>query len=235
MGVIFVDNNKSLDTNPYKNIYDIPLPSGFTRVNPEAKSFGKWLQDVKLKKDKKVYLLNGLPKHNQAAQFAVLDISIGTRDLQQCADAIIRLRAEYLFDLKEYRAIHFKDNNGTSYRFEKPYTRQNLLLYLQQVYGICGNASLSNQLYKQPIKTIQPGDVFIRGGFPGHSVIVMDVAKNEEGKKICLLAQSYMPAQDIHLLINPINDNRSPWYELNDEELIQTPEYTFRKEELKGW
>jgi len=221
--------------NPYKSINEIPVPAGFERLKLEDDSFGQWLLGVKLKKDKTVYLYNGITKQNQTAQFAVLDISIGTRNLQQCADAVMRLRAEYLFASKKYAAIHFKDNNGTDYQFTAPFTNKNLLLYLQRVFGMCGSASLAKQLHRKPIQTIMPGDVIIRGGYPGHAVMVMDVAQNEAGKKIYLLSQSYMPAQDIHLLVNPVNKLISPWYEVTEDEGIQTPEYNFRKDELKGW
>ena len=82
---------------------------------------------------------------------------------------------------------------------------------------------------------LEPGDVLIRGGFPGHAVIVMDVAKNKAGNKIYMLAQSYMPAQDIHVLNNPSDKALSPWYEVNDENEIITPEYVFKRDELKRW
>ena len=85
------------------------------------------------------------------------------------------------------------------------------------------------------MKTVLPGDVLIRGGFPGHAVIVMDVATNAAGNRIYLLAQSYMPAQDIHLLNNPSNKKISPWYLVNEEERIITPEYLFTTMELKKW
>ena len=100
---------------------------------------------------------------------------------------------------------------------------------------MCGTASLSKQLRTQDIINVEQGDVLIRGGFPGHAVIVMDIAINDTGNKIFLLAQSYMPAQDIHVLNNPSNKNLSPWYEVNDETIIETPEYTFTKYELKRW
>ena len=100
---------------------------------------------------------------------------------------------------------------------------------------MCGSASLAKQLNNKPFYDIEPGDVFIKGGFPGHAVIVMDVAVNSTGKKIFLLAQSYMPAQDIHLLLNHSNHSLSPWYEVNDEVIIETPEYTFTRHQLKGW
>ena len=55
-----------------------------------------------------------------------------------------------------------------------------------------------------PYTSLQPGDVFIKGGSPGHAVIVVDVAiYTQTGKKVFLLAQSYMPAQQIHILVNP--------------------------------
>jgi hypothetical protein len=107
---------------------------------------------------------------------------------------------------------------------------------MERVFGMCGSASLLKQLKAVTnFSAIQPGDVIIRGGFPGHAVIVVDAAENKKGKKIFMLAQSYMPAQDIHILVNPVNKNLSPWYEVDDEKKIMTPEYLFYKTELKRW
>ena len=82
---------------------------------------------------------------------------------------------------------------------------------------------------------MQPGDVLIRGGFPGHAVTVMDMAINPQGEKIYLLSQSYMPAQNIHILNNPTAADGSPWYQLSTTGIILTPEYRFYDHELKGW
>jgi hypothetical protein len=223
------------DINPYKNINEIPLPVGFTRLKESNGSFAQWLLNLPLKPNKTVYTFDGVAKANQTAQFAVLDISVGKKDLQQCADAVMRLRAEYLFAIKKFEAIHFTDNEGKGYQFNAPFTSGHLQQYLQGVFGMCGTASLAKQLKRISMTDIQPGDVLIRGGFPGHAVIVMDVAMNPSGEKIYLLAQSYMPAQDIHLLVNPSDKKLSPWYLVNAAELIQTPEYTFKNDELKRW
>ncbi|MEO6723610.1 MAG: DUF4846 domain-containing protein [Ferruginibacter sp.] len=221
--------------NPYATIKEIPMPAGFTRLSSNDLSFSNWLRQIRLKKDKIVYTFNGLPKRNQSAQFAVLDITVGNTDLQQCADAVMRLRAEYLFATNNYDAISFRDNEGKVYSFNPPYNRNNFSNYLNRVFGMCGSASLSKQLKSKTFDSITAGDVLIRGGFPGHAVIVMDVAINKEGKKIYLLAQSYMPAQDIHVLVNPMNRNLSPWYEADAGDVIETPEYIFSSRELKGW
>jgi hypothetical protein len=174
--------------NPYKTIKEIPLPPGFARVSAGDTSFAGWLLSLPLKKDKTVYLFNGMPKHNQTAQFAVLDITVGNTDLQQCADAVMRLRAEYLFAVKNFQEIHFWDNDGKLYQFNKPYNSEGLQTFFKKVFGMCGSASLSKQLHHISLEAIEPGDVLIRGGFPGHAVMVMDVAKNKDGKKsTCLL------------------------------------------------
>lgn len=221
--------------NPYFDIAAIPLPGGFKRLDTTANSFAQWLLHIHLKKDKTVYLYDGSKKQNLSAQFAVLDIPVGNKNLQQCADAVMRLRASYLFDQKKYDSIVLYDNEGKAYHFSQPYSNDNFNNYLQTVFGMCGTASLSKQLKKINLKDIEPGDVLIRGGFPGHAVIVIDVVINKDGQKKYMIAQSYMPAQNIHILLNFSATGKSPWYDVTDDDIIGTPEYTFYASELKRW
>jgi Domain of unknown function (4846) len=242
--VIFItacqlNDNKSLLTEPshsFKLTGDIEPPKGYKRVEYAKDSFGTWLRNIAIKKDTHVYLYDGSLKKNQSAQFAVLDITIGKKDLQQCADAVMRLRAEYLFSQKRYADIQFFDNEGKAYKWTGGADRAGFDRYLEHVFGWCGSASLAKQLKPAAqIKDIQPGDVFIKGGFPGHAMIVMDVAINDKGDKVFMLAQSYMPAQDIHIVRNPVNDRASPWYEIGDTKEITTPEWEFTIDQLRRW
>jgi len=241
-----------------KTILDrINVPEGFERVPLDENSFGYYLRKLPVKPDgTDVFLYNGEHKSNKV-HVAVIDMDIGYQDLQQCADAVIRLRAEYLFARKLYGLIHFKFTNGfradyakwaLGYRIDvqgnevkwiktadRSYEYKIFRRYLDVVFTYAGTYSLAQELVKAEYRDIQPGDVFIRGGSPGHAVIVVDVAVNSStGQKIFLLAQSYMPAQDIHVLINPSNPELSPWYEVDlSEEKIETPEWEFTKDELR--
>ena len=165
----------------------------------------------------------------------MLNISVANINLHQYADAAMRLGAEYLFHLKKMEQIIFTDNAGKAYPFIPPHTQDNLSKYLYIVFGRCGTASLSKQTHQVKMEDIQPGDVLLRGGFPGHAAIVVDVAENDAGNKIYLLAQSYMPAQDIHILKNPVDTECNPWYRVTNDEWIETPEYIFKQNELKRW
>lgn len=232
------------------------MPDGYTRTIAQKDSFAEWLRQVKLKSDKTVYLYNGVPKQNQNAQFAVLDISVDKKNLQQCADAAIRLYAEYLYGLKQYSNISFKATDGTTidyqswregYRFilrksrlqkiktaSASDTRNSFDQYLETVFSYAGTLSLSRDLKRvDSLSNIKPGDLLIEGGSPGHAVIVMDVAQNTKGEKIFMLAQSYMPAQDIHVLKNP--QNGTAWYSTNTGNYLQTPEWIFKRNSLYSW
>jgi hypothetical protein len=183
-----------------------------------------------------VYLFNGSLKSNQAAQFAVLDLPIGKTDLQQCADVVMRLRAEYLFSQGRYDEIEFKDNNATSYKWRGGSDRLAFQHYLDQVFAYCGTASLQKQL--RPLGSDSqagPGDVLVNGGFPGHAMMIVDEAVDDQGNKVFMLVQGYMPAQDIHITKNPGDHALSPWYSLPGGETIVTPEWTFRPNSLRSW
>ena len=77
------------------------------------------------------------------------------------------------------------------------------------------------------------GDVFIKGGSPGHAVIVVDKCVGPEGEVRFMLAQSYMPAQDIQILVG--DHKESPWYDLNFGEILNTPEFQFSKNDFKSF
>jgi hypothetical protein len=226
-------NKSMLETVHPTQIKEIPLPEGYERLQLHENSFGYFLQQQTLKKDKTVYLYNGKPKYNQTAQYAVLNVTVGYKDLQQCADAVMRLRAEYL--KQQQKPICFSDNANKSYCWEQ-YKQRGWQGYLETVFGMCGTISLEKELKTKDWRNLTAGDVLIKGGSPGHAVIVMDVARHKtSGKLIFMLAQSYMPAQDIHVLKNLNDKNLSPWYRTSSGENINTPEWTFYATQLRSW
>lgn len=240
-----------------RRIGAIPLPPGYVRIPATNDSYAGFLRNLPLKADPTVYLYNGQKKRNQQAQYAVLDIDAGTKDLQQCADAVMRLRAEYLYARQQYDAISFRFTNGFycdyahyagGYRpiirgnsctwalQQSPdHSRKGFRQYLDLVYTYAGTQSLHAQLKPAPFTGLAPGQVLIQTRQPyGHAVTVMDMACNPQTKDtVFLLAQSYMPAQDMHILRNPSSTTLSPWYSVHFEGPLDTPEWTFSKEDLR--
>jgi len=229
-------------------------PPGFTRLSQTPESFGVWLANLPmLPKDRQVRLFDGRLKSNQQAHCAVLDIDVGTRDLQQCADAVMRLRAEYLWSSNQKHAITFNFTSGHTAKWSEwergmrptitgsqvrwqikglpDSSYKNFRRYLNIVFSYAGSASLAKELQRvRDPQTLLPGDVFLQGGFPGHAVMVMDVAENAAGERVFLLAQSYMPAQQIHILKQP--GSSSPWYPAQKDGTLNTPEWRFSYSDL---
>lgn len=236
----------------------ISLPSGFERTNVEVESFAEFLRTLPLKpQGSKVHYFNGQIKEPEDIYIAVVDLDVGDRDLQQCADAVMRLRGEYLFKHGKYDQIHFNFTSGDTAKFnsyamgyrprvsgndvswykraDEDYSYENFRNYMTMVFEWAGTYSLSREMedVKRP-EQMGIGDVFIFGGFPGHAVIVVDMAyKQITGERIFLLAQSYMPAQEIQILCNNNNRDLSPWYLLKDSGMLYTPEWNFEFSNLK--
>lgn len=256
IGVFFVKTDGISAETPDK-VFNIKVPDGFLRVTVENQSFASYLRQLNLKSiDSKVKYYDGSYKSNQNIHYRIIDIDVGKKNLQQCADAIIRLRAEYLYSVHNYGAIHFNftsgdtakytdwmqgfrpqvENNHVKWMQEKqPYNNYKIFReYLKTVFMYAGSYSLKKEL--QPVENINMiniGDIFIQGGFPGHAIIVLDMAKSIDGDQITiLLAQSYMPAQDIHILVNNNNHEMSPWYLIGQGSKLYTPEWTFNWSDL---
>lgn len=205
-------------------------PAGYVRVKSETGSFAEWLQNVPLKPvgtHTKTY--RGDIAATDIYTASVADVTVGSQDLQQCADAVMRLRAEYLYHKKAYNKISFNFVSGfkcdyehyaNGYRYlngkwvltsKKDYAYPAFLRYMNLVFSYASTLSLEKEL--KPVQEpggVRAGDVFIRGGSPGHCFIVMDVVEDKNHKQQFLLAQSFMPAQDIQIL----KSDGSPWFSL---------------------
>jgi hypothetical protein len=260
-GVFFIQVQALSGQNPFPWLqeyqdasairYQISPPEGFERIEVPQNSFADWLRDLPLKPEgSQVYLYNGRLKGNQTAHYRVIDIDPGDKDLQQCADAVMRLKAEYHFICNEPENIHFNFTSGdpalysrwkegyrpkisgNSVNWVKSKPADNsyagFRAYMESVFNYAGTWSLSQELVSIPADQIKIGDVWIQGGFPGHAVIVIDMAEDPaSGEKRFMLAQSYMPAQEIHILRNPASARMDPWFSLPPSGPLRTPEWTF--------
>ena len=231
-------------TTPDTVLTRFKAPTGYQQVKAEAGTFAAYLQSLPLKPvgtPTKTY--RGTVATTDVYTAAIVDISVGNEDLQQCADAVMRLRGEYLYHQKKYDAISFNFVSGfkcdyihyaNGYRYhngrwvltaKKDYSYPVFMHYMNLVFAYAGTLSLDRELHKvtNPDE-LEAGDIFIHGGSPGHCFIVMDVVENEQHKKQFLLAQSFMPAQNIQVL-----QYGSPWFSMDKHsdilygELIDKP------------
>ncbi len=249
-----------LDSAPpagVETVRDLTPPPGFVRASVAPDGFADWLRDVPLKPaGTPAHRWDGRRSRGQHMVHRVVDIDVGDRDLQQCADSVIRLRAEYLYSTEALDEIAFNFTSGDRSLFSRwaegfrPRVRDNRVSwrkraepdasydnfrdYLDNVFMYAGTWSLAREMERVPsVADIRGGDVYIKGGFPGHVVIVMDVARNQDtGRTAVLLAQGFMPAMDLHVMTNSRDRSRSPWYVVDDRRPLRTQWGAFRPSQL---
>lgn len=231
-------------------------PEGFERTVEEEGSIGSFLRSYTMKPDQSpVMLHNGVKKGSQTRHAAVFSMDLVEGDLQQCADSVMRMWAEYLWETgqQDQIAFHFTSGDlcswsywrdgyrpnvsGNSVSFSKRASYsdsyENFVRYLEIVFSYAG--TLSMDTYESEtieLSELQIGDVFLKGGSPGHVVMVVDACVNPDGEKAFLLAQGYMPAQDFHVIKNPVHQE-DPWYYESEITFpFQTMEYSFEDESM---
>lgn len=233
-------------------------PKNYARTVAENNSFTWFLRNYRLKKDgARVKLYNGKQKENQTAHFAVFKLPvIKNGDLQQCADSVMRVYAEYFYATGKPDRISFKLSGGFDASYIKwregyriienadsyswvengPYddSYKTFEKYMRFVFAYAGTTTMDSEAAKIKKKRIQVGDVFLQTQNPyGHVVMVVDSCEDATGKKAYLLAQGFMPAQQFHVLKN-LNHPDDPWYYEDEIKFpFVTPEYTFQKGTLK--
>ena len=234
----------------------VHTPEGYTRTVAEDESLAQFLRSYSMKEDgAPVLLYDGREKGDQSAHAAVFDLPIENQDLQQCADSVMRVYAEYFLQTGQYERIAFHFTNGFLAPYSKWRDGQRIKVdgntvswvpssgyddsyecfqgYMKMIFSYAGTLSMDSEATPIGTEEIRAGDVFLHGGSPGHVVLVVDVCENDAGNKAFLLAQGYMPAQQFHLLKNPAHES-DPWYYVNElTDPLHTPEYTFSMDSLK--
>lgn len=250
---------------PYKYINEagmtmesrINTPQGYSRVQGEEGSLTSFLRNYPLLEyGAPVLLYDGSKKGRQNDHVSVFDLPIEEYDLQQCADSIMRVYAEYYWSTGQYDRIAFHfvdgflaeytkwrdgyrisvDGNNVSWVHSKSYddSYECFVNYMKIVFSYAGTLSMNEEATETSLDKLKVGDIFIKGGSPGHVVMVVDMCENEAGEKAFLLAQGYMPAQQFHILKNDRHED-DPWYYEHEVEYpFDTPEYTFGEGSLKA-
>lgn len=234
----------------------IRTPKGFERVREKKESLSEFLRNYKMKKaGSPVLLYDGTEKGNQQDHVAVFKLPIEREDLQQCADSVMRVYGEYYFQKGAFHKIKYTLGGGFVASFDKWSRGNGISLhgndliwtsspqhnksyssfqkFMRIVFAYSGTMNLEEDSKKIKIKDIEIGDMFIKGGSPGHVVMIVDICENQEGEKAFLLAQGYMPAQEFHVIKNPLHDE-DPWYYQTEVSYpFKTAEYTFQNGSLK--
>ncbi len=201
-----------------------PTPAGFTRVTVEPNSYAAWLRGLPVRTDRQhVLAYDGRRLFRPSA--AVIALDVGDRDLQQCADTVIRLHAEYRWHRgqAEKTAYHFTSGDRSSWadwrrgeRFRisgskveryrgraRSNTWKSWRGWLTHLFRYAGTQSLRHDSKPLGDRPFAAGDFLVHPGGPGHAVVVLDIAEHTDGRRIALVGQGFMPAEDLHVLQMP--------------------------------
>ncbi len=235
----------------------INTPEGYTRTAFGESSLTAFLRDYSMKEDgAPVLLYNGAQKRNQSAHAAVFKLPIEPENLQQCADSVMRVYGEYCWQIGQPEKLAFHFTNGFLTEYSKWREGYRIKVdgnqvywgestgyddsyacfqsYMRMVFSYAGTLSMDTYEARAiSLDELQVGDVFLKGGSPGHVVMVVDICEDESGKKAFLLGQGYMPAQEFHVINNPAHAD-DPWYYEDEVSYpFRTAEYTFPEGSLK--
>ena len=222
-------------------IGEISVPRGYERVSVDPDSFGEFIRDFPLqKRGSHMKYYNGDLAYGQYFGYAVLDLPM-LANTEQCADAVMRMRAEYLWNKGLYRSVHFHSVSGKDQKYCGNADRKAFEKYLRGVFDNSNTSSLRREMKPKAVENIAPGDVFVYEspgtGSYGHAVLVVDVAINKKtGKKAIMLAQSSTPALTMHIIRDFFHPILSPWVVLEDaSDGFSISGIHFEMSDLRSW
>lgn len=217
-------------------------PEGFARVDVAKDSFGAFLRRLPLEKNgATIRAFDG--RTLGTPHTAVVALDVGSTDLQQCADSAIRLRAEFLWSKGAQDQIAFHTTSGDRVPFSRYAGGEHIAVrgnkvgwktagkppdgardraafhrYLDDVFMYAGSISLARDT-SAVLGEVQPGDLLVVGGSPGHVLVVLDVAAKGDERRL-LIGEGFMPAQSFHVV--PARDGAA-WITPDADGAVRVP------------
>jgi hypothetical protein len=221
-----------------------PAPPGYKRVKVEPNSFAEWLRGLPMAAE-------GTPaksfdgKETLAGDddfmAGVVAIDVGSQDLQQSSDVIIRLHAEYMWSRGDKEQIAYRSATKLSLPLSRWEKGQRLIAqgpnvfwavqgkpadvdhaefrrYLDAVFTWANSTSLSPR--STPVedpKELTAGNFFLQSQ---DVAVVLDMAEKPSGERVALLAKSRTPAENIHVL-RP--GKATAWFSIRPPVPVMTP------------
>ncbi|MEA3400542.1 MAG: DUF4846 domain-containing protein [Armatimonadota bacterium] len=230
-----------------------PAPRGFERAEVADGSWGQWLRHLPMAP-------TGTPVRGEDGDViarsdaphvaGVVDMDV--RENQECADVILRLRAEYLRWAGREEEIKFALTGGGTISWpqwrrgtrprlegdelafertaEPDDSRASFDAFLSAVFAWCGTISLTRDGEPVTLGELAVGDYLAHGGSPGHAAVIVDLARDESGQTVGLVLQGFMPAQTPHLVAG----DRGAWHTLSPSRPVEVPWGRFVRPEVSG-
>ena len=225
----------------------VPTPPGYARVRVEAGSFAEWLRSLPMApQGTPAKTFDGKESLNADDDYlaGVVAIDVGSSDLQQSSDVIVRLHAEYLWS----RGARDKISYLSATKLNMPLSRwekgQRLIpnganvfwavkgkpaevdhaefrKYLDAIFNWANSTSLSPR--STPVtdpKDLLAGDFFLQSQSPNHVAVVLDLAEKPSGERVALLGQARNPAESIHV-VRP--GKATPWFSVRPPVPVLSP------------
>ena len=225
-----------------------PTPPGYVRVAVTSGSFAEWLRGLPLAAPNTPVLSHAgdtVFAGDDAYVASVVAIDVGAGDLQQSADAVIRLHGEWLWASDQQSAISYKSTTKLDMPFSRWAKGQRLLAagpnmgwvvkgkpkdptyndfrqYIDAVMLWSNNVSLAMRAtHVGDPAQLSAGDFFLQTRGKGHAILVLDVAQKPTGERVALLGQSLQsPAQSIHVMrLGPA----TAWFSMRPPNPVLTP------------
>ena len=219
-----------------------PTDAGFARIALDEASFGAFLRTLPLEPAAtpvRSFRGDVILAGDDPRLAAVVAIDVGDRDLQQCADSVVRMHAEWRWAVGR-KDVSYKSLSGFAMGFDRYRRGDRFVLagkdlawtsgarpdeshaafrtYLDGVFTWANTTALARDAAKVARADLRPGDFFVLGGSPGHAILVLDVEEDAQGHARALFGQGYMPAQSFQV----VRVAGSPWVSLDGDD-VRTP------------
>ncbi|HEY1532640.1 MAG TPA: DUF4846 domain-containing protein [Polyangiaceae bacterium] len=225
-----------------------PTPPGYQRVAVAPGSFAEWLRGLPLAAPGTPVVNNSgdtVFKADDDYVAAVVAIDVGAGDLQQSADAVVRLNAEWLWASDKSDAISYRSASKLDMPFSRWAKGQRLIAsgpnvfwvvktkpreptyndfrqYIDAVMLWTNNIALAMRAtHVADPKDLTAGDFFLQTHGKGHALLVLDVAQKPTGERVALLGQALQsPAQSFHVIRL---GHETAWFSMRPPNPVNTP------------